>query len=255
MTGLVVGLTFAVALLTVLVAGLLRSHAEILRSLHELGAGREDTVPRGPADAPFEVRPGVVGVGSALASSAYDVAGLAPGGEAALLSVVAAGHDTLLAFLSSGCLTCTTFWDAFGPGRDLGLPAGTRLVTVTRGREMESESAVRALMTEGRTVVMSTTAWENYGVPGSPYFVHVDGRAGRVTGEGSATTWDQVVRLVGEAAQDRVLRTRPHAGEDRGDDAHREARADRELLAAGIPPGHSSLYEPAADPALPERRH
>ncbi|NAZ88376.1 hypothetical protein GTR00_20125, partial [Kineococcus sp. T90] len=42
----VVALAVAVALLGLLVAGLLRSHAEILRSLHALGAGREDTAAR-----------------------------------------------------------------------------------------------------------------------------------------------------------------------------------------------------------------
>lgn len=238
MTALVVGLTLAVVLLTVLVAGLLRSHAEILRSLHELGAGRQDTAPRGPVA--FEVRPGVMEPGGAMGTSAHDVAGLTPGEEATLISVVSSGHDTLLAFLSSGCLTCHTFWDAFGAGRDLGLPAGTRLVVVTKGRELESESSVRELAPAGVPVVMSTQAWQDYAVPGSPYFVHVDGAAGRVAGEGSATAWAQVVRLVREAAADRALTIR-------GDGPHREARADRELLAAGITPGHDSLYRTAAD--------
>ncbi|MGI8536414.1 MAG: hypothetical protein ACR2K2_07910 [Mycobacteriales bacterium] len=259
MTALVVGLTVAVALLAVLVAGLLRSHAEILRSLHELGAGREDTAPQigasRPVDVPFEVRPGVVGVGNAMGTPAHDVAGLTPGDEATLISIVASGHDTLLAFLSSGCLTCHTFWDAFGAGRDLGLPAGTRLVVVTRGRELESESSVRDLAPLGIPVVMSTQAWDDYGVPGSPYFVHVDGAAGRVAGEGSATAWEQVIRLVREAAQDRALLVRgdDHA-DDHGDGPHREERADRELLAAGIPPGHPSLYLTAADVTEPTGR-
>ncbi len=51
MTVLVAGLTVAVALLGLLVLGLLRSHAEILRQLHELGAGREDTAPGAAAPA------------------------------------------------------------------------------------------------------------------------------------------------------------------------------------------------------------
>ena len=260
MTALVVGLTVAVALLAVLVAGLLRSHAEILRSLHELGAGREDTAGQPssrPVDVPFEVRPGVVGVGSAMGTPAHDIAGLTPGDEATLLSVVGSGHDTLLAFLSSGCLTCHTFWDAFGAGSELGLPAGTRLVVVTRGRELESESSVRDLAPVGIPVVMSTQAWDDYGVPGSPYFVHVDGAAGRVAGEGSATAWEQVVRLVREAAQDRALMLREPAdrdADDHGDGPHREERADRELLAAGIPPGHPSLYLTAADVTEPTGR-
>lgn len=243
MTALVVGLTLAVLLLAVLVAGLLRSHAEILRSLHELGAGREDSLPRGPVDVPFEVRPGVVAPGSAVGTPAHDVAGVSPGDEAMLVSLASSGHDTLLAFLSSGCLTCHAFWDAFAVKGDLGLPPGTRLVVVTKGGEMESESSIRELAPAGVAVVMSTQAWDDYGVPGSPYFVHVDGAAGRVSGEGSATAWEQVVRLVVEATQDRdISMRRAAAGQDRGDGAHREARADRDLLAAGITPGHDSLY-------------
>ncbi len=42
MIALVVVSTFLVLLLGVLVAGLLRSHADILRSLHELGVGVGD---------------------------------------------------------------------------------------------------------------------------------------------------------------------------------------------------------------------
>jgi len=250
-TALVIGLTLAVLLLAVLVAGLLRSHAEILRSLHELGAGREDTAPAGPADVPFTTRPGVVQPGGAMTGTAHDVVGVAPGAEASLLSVVSSGHDTLLAFLSSGCLTCNTFWETFRSGDDLALPAGTRLVVLTKGTDMESESAVRDLAPEGHPVVMSTEAWVDYGVPGSPYFVLVDGAAGRVVGEGSATAWEQVVRLVGEAASDRVLQLERPSAEDRGDGAHREARADRELLAAGITPGHESLYSPPAQISPP----
>jgi hypothetical protein len=251
-TALVVALTLAVALLAVLVAGLLRSHAEILRSLHELGAGREDTVPRRPVDAPCTVRPGVVEPGNAMGTPAHDVAGVTPGDEATLLSIASSGQDTLLAFLSSGCLTCQPFWDVFAAGRDLALPADTRLVVVTKGPEMESESAIGELAPDGVPVVMSTQGWDDYGVPGSPYFVHVDGVTGRVAGEGSATAWEQVVRLVREAAADRALTMQR---QDRGDGPHREARADRELLAAGITPGHDSLRLTAADVTRPPGQH
>lgn len=251
LTVLVVGLLFAVLLLGLLVAGLLRSHAEILRQLHSLGAGREDTAAPGVVDAPFETRVGVVEPGGALAGGVHDVTGLTPGGDATRVSVAATDHDILLAFLSSGCLTCHAFWDVLAAGRDLGLPAGTRLVVVCEGPELESESAVRDLAPAGVTVVMSTGAWDDYGVPGSPYFVHVDGAAGRVAGEGSATAWEQVVRLVREVAEDRSL-TRRRGRNDRGDDAYREARADRELLAAGIPPGHRSLYVTSAEVVRPD---
>jgi hypothetical protein len=246
-TVLVVALTVAVALLGLLVIGLLRSHAEILRQLHALGAGREDTAPGAaqPAadDAPFEVSEGVVQPAGVVGVTAADLVGTTAADETALVSVTGAGHDTLIAFLSSGCTTCQGFWDVFASPAGTGLPDGTRLVVVTKGADLESESAVRALAPAGVPLVMSTAAWDDYGVPGSPYFVLVDGAAGRVAGEGSATAWEQVVRLVREATADRSLSMGRHThGDDRGDGAHREKRADDELLAAGIAPGHDSLY-------------
>jgi hypothetical protein len=128
------------------------------------------------------------------------------GGEAVGIAVVGTPHDTLVAFLSSGCLTCAAFWEAFADPR-LGLPAGTRLVVVTRGEEHESPSALRDLAPPGLPVVLSTGSWEAYDVPGPPYLVHVEGPTGRVLGCASL-----------------------------------QARADAELLAAGIGPGHPSLY-------------
>lgn len=258
MTVLVVALLVAVGLLTVLVAGLLRSHAEILRQLHTLGAGREDTVlPAQPSTGPdLDVGLGVVQPGPAgtmvTGSAARAISGTTPRDEAMLVNVSPAPHDTLVAFLSSGCLTCHGFWSVMSSGGDLGLPAGTRLVVVTRGADAESPSAIAALAPATLPVVLSTQAWEDYGVPGSPYFVLVDGASGRVVGEGSATTWEQVVRLAGEGSGDRRV---AHAGHvhgsvvDSGDDRHREARADRELLAAGIAPGHESLYPGGDEPA------
>jgi hypothetical protein len=256
-TVLVVALTVVVALLAVLVAGLLRSHAEILRSLHELGAGREEsTSTPGPVDVPFGVGTGVVGPAGAAGTTgavASDVAGETPTGDVVQYSV-SAGADTLLAFLSSGCLTCHGFWDRFREAAPLGLPAGTRLVVVTQGPERESATAITGLAAPGLPVVMSTETWERYEVPGSPYFVLVDGEFGRVAGEGSATSWGQVGRLVGEAAGDRKLARLRHAhGADAGNGAHREARADRELLAAGITPGHPSLQLTAEDAATQPR--
>ena len=270
LTAVVVALAVAVALLGLLVAGLLRSHAEILRSLHALGAGREDTAPRaaGPVDVPFGVGPGVVGPAGVTGAAAAAVSGATPDGDGVQVAV-GSGPDTLLAFLSSGCLTCRGFWDRFRDPAGAGLPAGTRLVVVTQGAERESATAVRALAAEGLDVVMSTQAWEAYEVPGSPYFALVDGATGRVSGEGSATAWEQVQRLVGEATGDRALaRTGAHRhdhgehghdhdghghGGDAGDGPHREARADRELLAAGITPGHPSLDLTAEELAEPPR--
>jgi len=210
----------ATVLLGLLVVGLLKSHADILRQLHELGAGRVEE-PRGPV-------PVDLAMGSSSGAKGHDMSGHTPDGEAAAVAVLGATHDTLLAFLSSGCLTCNGFWEALGNGGDLGLPAGMRVVAVTKGTGDESGSAVGGLAPAGRTVLMSTQAWLDYEVPGSPYFVHVNGPTGRVVGEGTAATWAQVVGLVSRATADRRR--------------SREDGIDQELTAAGILPGDPSLY-------------
>jgi hypothetical protein len=101
---------------------------------------------------------------------------------------------------------------------------------VTKGSEIESPSRIRELSPPAFPVVMSTEAWLEYKVPHTPYFVYVDGPSGRIIGEGSAQTWDQVVSLWSQALAD-----------DASLAAGGEARADRELLQAGIHPGHESL--------------
>ena len=217
--------TVAILLLGLLVVGLLRSHAEILRKLHELGAGLD---PDGAGS----------GVTSAVAApvrrglaTAFDVAGTTPADETVRIGVVGARQSTVLAFLSSGCLTCGGFWDTFARTERLAVPGEARLVVVTKGPESESRSRIRELAPSAFPVVMSTDAWLEYKVPHTPYFVYVDGPTGRIVGEGSAGTWDQVVSLWSQALAD------AESG---------EARADRELLQAGIRPGHRSLYPTSA---------
>ena len=228
MTAVVVALAVAVLLLAVLVAGLLRSHAEILKALHELGAGLELDRAAGPVDLTLDgVR--APRARAATAESADVVAGETLDGEAVALSLTS-GRDTLLAFLSSGCLTCAAFWEAFADPA-LAVPGDARLVVVTRSLSEESPSALAARAPRHLPVVASSSAWEGFGVPGSPYFVYVDG-AGRVVGEGSAASWPAVATLMGQA----------HA-----DDAHRSGRLSRAgrddaaLAASGIRPGDPSL--------------
>jgi hypothetical protein len=225
----------AIALLGLLVIGLLKSHAEILRQLHELGAGRaEENGHPVPVD---------LARGGADGATAHDLAGRTPAGEAAVVAVRGVGHDTLLAFLSSGCLTCAGFWEALGAGANLGLPAHMRVVAVTKDPGEESASAIREV-SSGATVVMSTQAWFDYEVPGSPYFVHVSAATGRVSGEGTASTWEQVVSLVSRAAADaRRSRVGASVQVESGHGDH----IDHELTAAGILPGDPSLH-PTAPP-------
>jgi hypothetical protein len=247
MTAAVVGLAVAVLLLSVLVVGLLRSHAEILRALHELGAGLE--LDRTGEQSPRPVDVTVDGVHRPRTSGADDVTavvGTTLDDEAVAIAVGGQSTDTLLAFLSSGCVTCQNFWDAFREPVDV--PGNARVVVVARGPEEESASALRERDPVRVPLVLSSETWEHFDVPGSPYFVYVDGRSGRVVGEGSAATWPQVAGLLRQAVADSQARA-PRVS---GNGAVREARDDAELTAAGIGPGHPSLYAaPAANGEQP----
>jgi hypothetical protein len=270
-------LGIAVVLLAVLVIGLLRSHAEVLRRLHELGAGLYDdelpsaetasgttaagvTSPVALSPRPdIRTQPGVAGPRPDEVPGAHDLAGVTPAGDAVAVAVAGAEHTTLLAFLSSGCATCADFWRAFADGAADHLPGrDTRLVIVTKSPEHESVSEVRAVAPPAVTTVMTTAAFDAYGVPVNPYFILVDGPSGRVVGEGAAATWAQVANLLSQAAADHGVAldltaedAAPGAGgrparEVAGlDSRQRDALAEAELLAAGIGPGHPSLY---ADP-------
>jgi hypothetical protein len=242
MLALVLIQTVVVLVLAVLVAGLLRSHAEILRALHELGAGGDDVPvapPRGLAarGTPPVVAPGRDG------EAAYDVGGVDPWGAAVHVGVAGTGRTTLLAFLSGGCLTCASFWEAFARPEGPPLPGGIdRLVVVTRGvdRESPAEIAARAPRPPSPVaVVMSSEAWAQYRVPVTPYFVLVDGRTDVVAGEGAAQGWPQLESLLVRALADGAGRGPGGRG------PNQRERADAALEASGILPGHPSLHPPA----------
>lgn len=259
MTALVVTLAVVVALLVLLVVSLLRSHAEILRTLHDAGLGHEadhdSTVAR------TATRSGVAPSAPTRGPSpeASDISGVTPDGDAIAVGILASPTPTLLAFLSSGCLTCREFWEAFGDPR-LEVPGDARLVVVTMSPEDESVSALRRLVPEQTLVVMSTTAWEAYEVAGSPYFAYVDGMSGAVVGEGTASSWDRVREMVDESVGDGALaasRRRSAARKTRAARRHladreRESRADDALLAAGISPGDPRLYPATGGPVEPD---
>ncbi len=192
--------TVLLVLLIVLVAALLRSHAELLR---RLGPEGDSGVPAPPESIRTD-------------TAAPELAGVTPTGDAVKLAFH--GTPTLLAFLSTGCTSCAQFWEKLGDGR----PApGLRTVIVTRGADREQVVKLRRLAPDAVPVVMSSRAWEDYGVPGTPYFVLVE--AGAVQGEGVATTWSALASLVGDAIEDQ-----------RG--------LDERLAVAGIGPEHPSLF-------------
>jgi hypothetical protein len=242
MIALVVVEALVLVLLGVLVAGLLRSHAEILRILHGLGANVGQAPELGaPTGARVGDSPeaGAPGVGRSAAS---DVVGESPDGEVVVVSISGAPHRTFLAFLSSGCLTCNSFWSDFARSNQQQFRSDTRPLIVTKGPDAESVSAIQRLAPGNMGVVMSTEAWDRYAVPGSPYFVLVDGPSNRVLGKGTASRWDQLQHLIAQADDDtRVVYSHASGRGSRDSRIH----VDSDLLAAGIYPGHPSLYPQA----------
>lgn len=201
-TAIVAAETLLLVLLLLLVVAVLRSHAEILRRLETLDPATP--VPRPEAATGSRAAP--------------EIAGATPSGGA---QQVASTGELLLAFLSSGCSSCARLIDTAPDARAV-LPSPVRLVVVTKSSDVERVSRFRPLE-QHVPVLMSSKAWDDYAVPGSPYFVHVVD--GVVAGEGSGTTWEQVTGLLLDAVAER-------------DNA---ARVDAELARAGIDADHSSL--------------
>jgi hypothetical protein len=279
-SAVVLVLAIVVGVLALLVIGLLRSHAEILRALHDAGisldpnrdrdhhhdggrgAGRIGSAERSASgtptftsDTPPTIRTtdGVPEPAGATGRRAVDVSGLTPNGGTRTVSVSPSDQATLLAFLTTGCATCADFWGAFAEGVEL--PPDTRLVVVTQGPETESPADVAAMAAPHVLTIQSTDAWDDYGVPVAPYFALVDGRRGVVVGEGAAASWDRVRTLLDRALADAGY----EGGQVRRRDLllgkSRSERVDRDLARAGLTPGDPRLFhEPVvrdegADPA------
>jgi hypothetical protein len=263
MLALVIVLLAVAGLLCVVVTGLLRSHADIVRALHSLGVGLGDPATEqhdGALERPVTVAgPGVnlPPLPAERSSAVHELQGVTPAGEAVVVSM-SSSTVTLLAFLSSGCDSCAPLWASVGDERDRDrLPPGTRVVVVTKGPEWESPALIAAKAPRGIAVVMSTDAWGDYEVPGSPYFVLVDGRTRTRIGEGVGHNVAQIADLVGRAAADeRDPASAAHPGtpsaEHNPSQSHasalgltgveREAHNDAVLRSAGILPGDPSLY-------------
>jgi len=230
--------TAVLALVVVLVVGLLRSHAEILRRLAALEGNGADG--------------GAVSDGGAVpehllgaSAGAFDIVGQTLAGDSVKVRLGPGSPTTLLAFLSSGCAACGPLWE--GLQRDARIPAGARLVIVVKGPQEESASRLRELAPSDRELLMSPVAWRDYSIPGSPHFVLVDGRSGAIAGRGTAASWEQMVTMVEQALSD-GSQSAVKAGRSRArTTSERAGRAEQALAAAGIAAGHPSLY-PAEDP-------
>jgi hypothetical protein len=166
----------------------------------------------------------------------------------------APGTSTLLAFLSSGCLTCLDFWHAFEREEHLaargharwsshqGPGAGERLAASPSSRRPASRSSCRR-----RRGSTTRCRWRRTSSSST-------GRPGVVRGEGAASSWRQLVDLHGPGARrQRLSRKRKGrrtpavepASATRLGDRDRADLIDRELTSAGIRPGDSSLYPSA----------
>lgn len=245
LVALVVTEAVAIALLGLLVAGLLRSHGEVLRTLHRIGAGIDPTA-GSAADLPMPTGGRITRPEGAVRASR--LVGVTLADEAVSLPLTDTGRDTLLVFLSGGCETCLPIWQALAEG--VTVPGNADLVVVTGGPERESESLLRRLAPPTVPLVMSSAAWDDYAVPGSPHFVYVDGATGTIVGEGTAPSWPQVMSLLERAVGDRTAAAAKTAGTAvprtvSGRDQDAPDTVDAELAAAGIQAGHPSLY---ADP-------
>ncbi len=257
MTLIVGTLVIIVALLSVLVVGLLRSHAEIVRALHDLGVNLDPDAPdgtfRATASEPGAIRrPMVSDVGPAstvdgvLAPTsgrlvvAHDLAGATPDGGAAVVSMSGRPGLTLVAFLSTGCGTCADFWSAFRTAPTIG-GSPVRLIIVTHSPAAESPSSVAELAPENGLVVMSDEAFDDHGVAAAPYFVLVDGADASVIGEGSAAGWVQLKALLQRAAADAGWAADRRSRRDLLNAGARRRQVDHALAEAGIFPGDPSL--------------
>ena len=229
---IIIAVLLAVAL--VYIVALLRSHADILRRLTALEEGAatgQPAAPPSPAEGPE-------------LTAALPIAGTTPQGDSVTLGFSQGSPVTLLAFLTSGCTSCAPLWEGLREAPTLASLAD-RVVVITHDPSRESPTRLERLAPSGSAgvprveVIMSSAAWADYAIPGSPHFVLTDG-AGGILGRGSALSWSQLQTMVADAqadarAAERSARTT----------AERAERSEQALASAGIAAGHPSLYPSA----------
>lgn len=219
-----------ILLLTVLVAGLLRSHADILRTLDRLGAGEDSPAPVRGRVAPGPTRRSTDTVPTDA------ITGVTLDGQSRSIALTGTRGYVLAAFLSSGCSTCRPFWSSFD--RELDLPhPDIRAVIVTKGSGEESMSELKTLAPRDLPVVMSSETWDAFRVPGTPYFQLIDAVDGAVLGEGSAADWGRLLEMIRQAIGDEQAPSGL-----RRNTTERLVDSDEELRRAGIAPGDEALY-------------
>ena len=191
MTALEVGLVVAVALLAVIAVAqgrALGSAARRLELLERRVARRERR-----DDAPPAAEPATEA--AAVDGDAVDVRGADPEGEPTVVPLTATSRPTLLAFLSTSCGICVGLWERLLAGELQPEAPGVVPVVVTKDAALEDVDRIRQLSSAALPVVLSSEAWDDYEVPGSPYVMVVSAAPGSVATEGSVATWDDLVRM------------------------------------------------------------
>src|ERR1700761_4174074 len=257
----VVTIVIAVLLVIALVyiVALLRSHADILRRLAALEERAPSAGVRAAPGPDMRDGPAAAAVGGGEVTTAGPISGTTLQGDSVTLSFGPGSPVTLLAFLTSGCASCAPLWAGLHEERDLSHLAH-RVAVVTHDPMRESPTRLERLAPPGTDVIMSSAAWGDYAVPGSPHFVLTDG-AGGILGRGSALSWSQLETMVADARADARRAANPArpaadparnaAGPDRTaadparTTAERAQRSEGALASAGIGPGHPSLYPSA----------
>ena len=234
---LIFALGLVVVFLLVLIVGLMRSHAEVLRKLDGLGV-RLDTQPDSTS----------LELGLTRRTTTNEtkipsqLSGVTPDGESAVISLDVGDKPVLLAFLSTTCSSCSVFWERFSSGVVEFRSGLYRTILVTLGPDEESPTRAKNLRRGSAEALMSSQAWQAFEVPGAPYFALID--EGIVIGEGTAATVDALEQFLSDAAGDlswdrRQVRDRT--------DRDREEIVDQELREAGIEPGDPRLYHSPGD--------
>jgi hypothetical protein len=80
------------------------------------------------------------------------------------------------------------------------------------------------------TTLMSSEAYDDYGVPVSPYFVLVEAHSGAIAGEGAASSWPQLASLLDRAVTDATAAGGQRTRRELLAGSMRRGRGDRELL-------------------------
>jgi len=113
---------------------------------------------------------------------------------------------------------------------------------VTLGESEESPTRAQSMARPEVDVVMSSTTWSEFEVPGAPYFVLLEPETGRIIGEGSAMTFESLEEFLSDATNDQQwdLQTPQRFGSE-------EDRIDADLRRAGILPGDPRLYPDKGD--------